>query len=371
MTVTATAVLPTTFMRLGTYDEVTVTSTGEATRRMVDLSLVLDVSGSIGSAWAAVRDASRTFVNAFDATHDRVALVTYSNRRRVIDQMPASRGFDKAQVMADIPQNLPGGSTAMVEGLYRGWDELRTVPAGSSPASASLCCSPTARRTACRPTRAARECRAALRTSDFPKNFPDPDNMTLEQPAHRRALQHERRATSSPTTRSRRPSGTARQSHAKHAVDAAAELPPGHRSAGMPTSFALQTPRSTVNGVAQNVRRGLRGSNAGAGTAIRRRSATSTTRRRNLVEIIGNAARSDMGDYRIRIYTIGMGALVRYNLGTIPETSESILMRVANDKDSPDFNPAQLEGKYYFAATAADVGPAFQALQNEIIRLSK
>ena len=46
-------------------------------------------------------------------------------------------------------------------------------------------------------------------------------------------------------------------------------------------------------------------------------------------------------------------------------------MRVANDKDSPDFNAAQLEGKYYFAATAADVGPAFQALQNEIIRLSK
>ena len=44
--------------------------------------------------------------------------------------MPASRGFAKAQVMADIPQNLPGGSTAMVEGLYKGWDEIRTVPAG-------------------------------------------------------------------------------------------------------------------------------------------------------------------------------------------------------------------------------------------------
>ncbi len=41
---------------------------------MVDLSLVLDVSGSIGSAWGAVRDASRTFVNAFSAAHDRVAL---------------------------------------------------------------------------------------------------------------------------------------------------------------------------------------------------------------------------------------------------------------------------------------------------------
>jgi hypothetical protein len=30
-----------------------------------------------------------------------------------------------------------------------------------------------------------------------------------------------------------------------------------------------------------------------------------------------------------------------------------------------------MEGKYYFAATAADVGPAFQQLQNQIVRLSK
>ena len=43
--------------------DVTVSSSGEATRRMVDLSLVLDVSSSIGSGWPAVRDAARTFVN--------------------------------------------------------------------------------------------------------------------------------------------------------------------------------------------------------------------------------------------------------------------------------------------------------------------
>ena len=52
---------------------------------------------------------------------------------------------------------------------------------------------------------------------------------------------------------------------------------------------------------------------------------------RNLVEIIANAARNDTGDYRIRIYTIGMGQLVPLLLGTRPETSESILKRIAND----------------------------------------
>ena len=92
---------------------------------------------------------------------------------------------------------------------------------------------------------------------------------------------------------------------------------------------------------------------------------------RNLVEYIANEARNDDGDYRIRIFTLGMGELVRYDLGTRPEKSEDILKRMANDITSPDYNPDQLEGKYFFAQTADDVAPAFQALQNQIIRLSK
>ncbi len=182
VTVTATAILPTTFMRLGTYDEVTVTSTGEATRRMVDLSLVLDVSGSIGSAWGAVRDASRTFVNAFSAAHDRVALITYSNHGRVIDQMPASRGFAKAQVMADIPQNLPGGSTAMVEGLYKGWDEVRSVPSGQQSGLRVIVLFTDGASNSVPANYQNTGVSRGLRTSDFPKNFPDPDNMTWNNP---------------------------------------------------------------------------------------------------------------------------------------------------------------------------------------------
>ena len=89
------------------------------------------------------------------------------------------------------------------------------------------------------------------------------------------------------------------------------------------------------------------------------------------MDAAGFAARSDSGDYPIRIYTIGMGDLVRYNLGTMPEKPEEILMRIANDMRSPDYNSNQREGKYYFAQTEADVGPAFQALQNQIVRLSR
>src|ERR1044072_1124518 len=58
VTVTATAALPTTFMRLGNINTVTAASAGEATRRMVDLSLVLEVARSIGAKWGPGRGAA-------------------------------------------------------------------------------------------------------------------------------------------------------------------------------------------------------------------------------------------------------------------------------------------------------------------------
>src|SRR5216683_257477 len=73
VTITASTMVPTSFMRLGGFTQVKVSSSGQATRRMVDLSLVLDVSSSIGAQWTTVRDAVRTFVNSFDGANDRMS----------------------------------------------------------------------------------------------------------------------------------------------------------------------------------------------------------------------------------------------------------------------------------------------------------
>ncbi len=99
---------------------------------MVDLSLIVDVSGSIGWRWPYVQDAARMFIDSFDETSDRLSLVLFSNGASVEYPMPAGRGFDKDVLKAEVPNSLPGGSTAMVQGLYRGWDELRSVPTGSA-----------------------------------------------------------------------------------------------------------------------------------------------------------------------------------------------------------------------------------------------
>jgi hypothetical protein len=145
-----------------------------------------------------------------------------------------------------------------------------------------------------------------------------------------------------------------------------------HRSGGIPTAFPLQVNNLMVDGVPQNVARPLRDLNGATGL-YPSQVWNINNAARNLVEIIANEARNDNGDYRIRIYTIGMGQLVTMQLGTRMETSESILKRISNDSRTPvtDRNPAQLEGKYFYAATAADVAPAFEGIQNQILRLTK
>ena len=379
VTVSASAVLPTTFMRLANFNDVTVASSGAATRRMVDLSLVLDVSSSIGSGWPAVRDAARAFVNAFDAGTDRFALVTFGNGATALDQMPLSRGFNKTKVKSDIANNLPGGSTNMVEGLYRGWDELRTVPKNAQSGLRVIVLFTDGASNgvpgdysyagATNPGIA-----STLRTFDFPKNYPDPDGQTWDNPQIAGLYDTESGANVKKTT------GTSVTVSPWTRTDVllpnvpylpAASWHTHRRSAGIPTSFPLQSSTLMVNGSPQSSRRGLHNWNSSA----KRYPAdvfNINNAARNLVEIIANEARSDDdGQYPIRIYTIGMGELVRYNLGTMPEKPEDILKRIANDPSSPDYNEDQLEGKYYYARTPADVGPAFQQLQSQILRLSK
>jgi Flp pilus assembly protein TadG len=372
VTVTGQARMWTSLMRLAGDDETPVNALGEARRRMVDLTLVLDTSSSIGWRWAAVRDASRAFVEAFDAAHDRLALVFFGNGGRVVQGMPSSRGFNKSGMISAIPQNLPGGSTAMVQGLYRGWDELRAVPSGSQTSLRVLVLfTDGASNSVPGYYDVAPGVTKGLRTYDFPKNAPDPDNQTWNDPTIAGLYDTETGQAGSTNYSLRVGNWNSNQTLAQVPWLPLQATIGQHRSAGIPTTFPLQSPNIFVNGQRQDQIRGLRQQNAATGR-YPAQVFNINNAARNLVEIIAAEARSDNdGDYPIRIYTIGMGELVRYQLGTLRETSESILMRMSNDKRSPDYNAQQLDGKFFYAQAAEDVGAAFQQLQNEIIRLSK
>jgi Flp pilus assembly protein TadG len=367
--VSASTVLPTTVMKLASFNQVTIASSSQATRRMVDLSLVLDVSSSIGSQWGTVRDAARQFIDSFDAAHDRISLLTFSNGAAVIDQMPSTRGFDKTTLEADVPNTLPGGSTLMVEGLYRGWDELRSVPSGTQSGLRIIVLFTDGASNGVPGAYDASGLAKSLRSWDFPKNAIDPDSQTWDSP-HIDGLYDTQSGSQSPAYTLTVPwNSTTTLPQAPYLP--VATWHSHHRSTGIPTSFPLQSTTLTVNGAAQSSIRGLRHFDGAAGK-YPAEVFNINNAARNVLEIIGNAARSDAGgDYPIRIYTIGMSYLVRDLLGTMPEMPEDILKRVSNDTRSPDYNTNQLAGMYFYAPTAADVSPAFQNIQNEILRLSK
>jgi hypothetical protein len=302
-----------------------------------------------------------------------MALLTFSDGAKVIDAMPASRGFAKTQVVNDVPGNLPGGSTAMVEGVYRGWDELRAVPRGTQSGVRVIVLFTDGASNSVPGFYDSATVAKGLRTYDFPANPGDTNGQTWDSP-HTTGLYDTQSGAASPSFDVL---GAWNCHCIPSGIPAAAQNLPAlsahthHRSSGIPTSFPLSSNTLQVDGQAQSAARPFR--DLGAITAGKYPSQVWNINNaaRNLVEIISDAARNDNGDYKIRIYTIGMGQLVRLALGTRPETSESMLKRIANDSSSPDFNSQQLEGKYFYAETAADVGPAFQGIQNQILRLSQ
>jgi len=377
VTVKANATLPTTFMRLGNFDDVTVNSSGEATRRMVDLSLILDVSGSIGSKWPTVRDAARKFIGAFDEVNDRVALLTFSNGAQVLDQMPSTRGFNKSKLVSDVPNTLPGGSTNMVEGLYRGWDELRAVPAGSQSGLRVIVLFTDGASNGVPGNYDGTGVAKTLRTWDFPKSGNDPDSQTWDDP-HIDGLYDTATGAANPSYSCTPTSPLPYRCTSWNSTVTLQNVPflptltlhTHHRSSGIPTSFPLQKSTIKVDGSAQTAVRGLRNFNAAQGK-YPAEIFNINNAARNVLEIIANDARNDNGDYKIRIYTIGMGYLLRDLLGTRPEMPEDILKRISNDATSMDFNDQQLEGKYFYAPTVDDVSSAFEGIQNQILRLSK
>jgi Flp pilus assembly protein TadG len=381
ITIQAKATVPATFLRLAGINELTVATIGQARRRTVDLSLVIDTSSSIGSQWSDVRDAVRMFINSFDASYDRIAVTLFSNGAHVTYPMSSSRGFGKTSAMNAVPDALVGGSTAMVEGFYRGWDELRSVPSGSQSGlrvivlftdgcSNSLPGYYTVNGTPLNVV-------TGYRTYDFPYYSPDPDGMTHNNPDLEGLFYTD--CTSNPPACGAYGTKYSRTINPWHKSTVIGDIPylpstsshANHRSSGIPSSFALQSSTLTVDGIPQSSTRGLRNPSDGKYPAD---IWNTNNAARNLLEIISNTARSEYpgsGDFPIRVYTIGMGYLLKYYLGTRPEQPEAILKRIANDKSSPDHNSSLVAGKYYYAETSDDVKPAFQALRNEIVRLSK
>jgi len=384
ITVHSIAIVPTTFMRLAGRDSLEVAATATATLRLVDMAFVIDRSGSLLSAIPAVRAAAMQFVSYFDQLADRIALITFSSGTTVAtEDLSSARGFNLAAIDLAIAGTDAKGGTATAEALYQAWDQLRAVPYGSqsglrivvlftdgSPNSFPgkfQVMSPTPSGCDTSTLWPGNPAVGTLATYDY-RFVPPGNNSTTNFPDDKGL--YDTHAAGVPYVRpTDKPGG---KYHSGSSADLRNPNPcipylpqqsyhDMHVSSGIPTSFPLYLPGQ----------RWLDPLPGGGGYPNYWLNANHAAR--NLAETIANAIRNDTdGLNRIRIYTLGLGDLLLASEGDTPrETGTSILKRIANDPASSDHNTTQLDGRFFFAAKPEELNAAFQAVHDEVVRLSQ
>ncbi len=381
ITVASSATVPTTFMRIAGPESLTVAASATATRRLVDMSFVMDRSGSLGAAFGQVKEAAKQFVSYFDPSSDRIALITFSANTVVADPMRSERGFDLSSIDNHIDSTVANGGTATAEGLYQGWDQLRTVPSGSqsglrivllftdgSPNSIAgqFQVSQSKSGGTCSSTLVGRA--GTIATNDYPytgnsttTNSPDDVGLYDTYATGVSAVPPTSIDVRNPSTAY--DSGGNTNTQTPNPCIPKLPLRSSHSgSSGAPSGFGLYDPtlphqRALIGQTAEGYSNHVQNANNAA---------------RNLAEIIANAIRSDTsGASKIRIYTLGLGDLLNKNMGAASETGSSILQRIANDPASTDFNPGELDGRYFYAGDVAQLDTAFQAVRDQIVRLTQ
>jgi len=342
VTVSATADVPTTFLRVLGKDNVPVATMAETIRRDLDLILVLDTSGSLAPPYSPadtptkLRAAAVSFINKFSEGSDRVGLVSFASGA-VLDvpiNKTAARGFNRTQVNNAINALPVSGSTASAEGMRRALNEINAVP---------------------------QAVRSSLRVIVF---FSDgapndvPATFTWSSGTQIGDLYSETDSGAAP----------------RRIWDYSQRNSPYPNGWDRPGIATLPNNGFNITGVGAIPLRDqtLAGQRSLSGTPYANTRCNVNKAARNMVEYVANTARNQ----NIAVFSIGLGA--RLNsleitfCGYNPtEYGANILKRLANTSDSDTFHPSpQPTGLYAYAEDADELDAAFNAIASAILRLA-
>lgn len=365
VTVSASANMPTTFLRVIGKDNVPVAAMGQTVRRDIDLVLVLDTTGSLGPPWSdpdtfdKVKAAAISFISKFaeGPGGDRVGLVTFAYGA-VVDvpiNKDASRGFNKTGVINAIKALTNVGGTASAEGMRRGFNELNAVPV---------------------------DLRSSLRVIVF---FSDgaPNGVPATFTRSAGAFTGDIYAgplgvdTGDPAYWSARADDAYRWDQRNTSLGTYSDIPSLPQTSG---------PTLTLTGIGDIH---LASDNI---PPIRSLDYTNTRcnanrAARNMLENIANTSRGQ----NIVVFSIGLGSMLNQlevigcnytpapplppgtcpDPAVCPECGCSIMKRVANTSDSDTRNDTQPIGRFIYAANASELDSAFSVIASEILRLAK
>lgn len=117
---------PTFFMRALGFTDITVSGYGQATRRNTNLVLLLDKSGSMGSACSAMRDGAELFVNYMSKEFDVLGLITYGDN--AYDDYRPDKNWATGNALVNKIKSIScGGNTASIPAMQMGYEQLKKM----------------------------------------------------------------------------------------------------------------------------------------------------------------------------------------------------------------------------------------------------
>lgn len=353
VTVSGTAVMPTTFMRVLGQNEMDVGGSGRAIRRDLDVMLVMDTSGSLkpptspATVFPALKTAAKEgFIAKFvdGPGGDRVGVVSFASGA-VLDaaiNKTAVRGFDRAAVNARITALTSDGATATAEGMRKGLDELNAIPANI---------------------------RSSLRVILL---FSDGAPNTVNGVFPWTSYDSRGRVTGSGNVTGNLYSELASSGNNCSTATRAYRWFPQNQRAGNETSNCNITslPNTGSGGVLlQSAIAGQRALATSGGNYTNSRCNVNKAAR-NMVETLAYNARSQ----GIVVFAIGLGASLQgIEMGgcnyAARERGEAVLKRIANTSDSTNYVATQPTGQYCFAQDETQLNQCFARIASEILRL--
>jgi Flp pilus assembly protein TadG len=343
--VDSTVQAPTYFLRVIGYNSTTLTTRSTTSRRFVNIMMVIDRSGSLGSACAQVQTAASQFAKTFVNGQDKMGLVTFGTSYRT--DLPLTSDFLAASTgVPDLIKNLVCvGGTNAAAAYWKAYQQLSALNE-----------------------------EGALNVILF---FTDGLPNTIHMPSL------EIKSTSSCTDKTSLRDG----------VIAATT---GSKAAGLFVGVQTHAPGSGISPDTTFISNSSGCSYTGNYTNIDNDLVAITRTGQPEVDIFGtlltgwkSVSRDSSGRISVsnsNATNAGINALVNaahnsrintnlnvitYAIGLGEDIDEDVLNRVANAPETLYYDAGQAAGKYIYAADGAQLQTAFAQLASEVLRISQ
>jgi Flp pilus assembly protein TadG len=341
--VRAEAPMPVSIMQVMNFSSLMPVAAAQTIRNDLDMAFVVDTSLSLLGSATSVRTSAKNFLNKFNVTQDRVALIHFASGAEVDNPIrPTARGFDRTAMNNNISGYTFIGGTASVEGMWHARDQLNNVPSGSRSTTRVIVFfsdgAPTAFGTYLK----------------FNNTLDCRDPGTMDKASGIYGL------SKLDDSNNNVPKEACKVF--RNNAYAARTLPDFYNAhdADWNAAFATKTREFPI------VTRAPRVVTADFTSNYTRNIEMAA---RNLAESVASTAR----DEGIVVFTLGMGAALKERNENDGDTGEAVLKCMANAVDAPTrcYNPAKPVGMYCYAATDTDLTPCFSRLASAILRITK